>query len=644
MTRHGRPRLRLGHALVLAGLAAAAWVFWSWTGARGDLVRSLLHIRHVTRGSTSRPGPRLSGRVAITEADGPFRHLRGRTLEFALQAPNRFRLAATLNEPALTIGRNGDELWVHAPTQRFAVIGRPGVPRFTARADSRDDRRLSPIPTLSVLHALTLPLALHVSRTPPEIAAGHTCRVLCLQARPSLIRRGLLPAGELRLWMRESDHLPVRACWINAGGRRLTVEVHDLTCTNVPADPAIWRADVPSDHQSVTTAVSHLTRFVSSALSLLRQPAPEALTPAGQRRPVASAGDGRLELHDGVRVLFLQGSPEAMGRQHGALLTREVREVVDRMLYGVGVGSSFAKGRWFFGEIEEAWTAAEPFMDPRHIREMDALAEAAGLDREEVRLANVFPELFHCSGFALMGRATKDGRIYHGRILDYLKGVGLEPNAVVIVHRPDYGHAWINVGYAGFIGSVTAMNEQHISIGEMGGRGEGRWHGKPMAQLVREVMERASSLDEAVEIMRRGPRTCEYYYVIADGRRRSAIAIRATPDTFETVGPGEAHPLLPHPIPDTVLLSAGERYETLVARVREAFGTFDADLARGLMKRPVAMDSNIQSVLFAPDTLELWVANSDGRRIASDSRYVRFNLRELLNAAPTGHPLERRAP
>ena len=51
--------------------------------------------------------------------------------------------------------------------------------------------------------------------------------------------------------------------------------------------------------------------------------------------------------------------------------------------------------------------------------------------------------------------ATVGGKMYHGRILDYLKGIGLEQNAVVMVFQPDQGHAWVNVGYAGFIGSVT---------------------------------------------------------------------------------------------------------------------------------------------------------------------------------------------
>ncbi len=214
-----------------------------------------------------------------------------------------------------------------------------------------------------------------------------------------------------------------------------------------------------------------------------------------------------------------------------------------------------------------------------------------------------------------------------------MRGVGLEPNAVLIIHQPDHGHAWANVSYAGFVGSVTAMNEQHISIGEMGGRGEGQWQGKPMAQLVREIMEKASTLDEAVEIMRRGPRTCEYYYVIADGKARTAVGIAATPDKFEIVRPGEAHPLLPRPFEDAVLLSAGDRYEKLAERVKEGHGAFTADSARRLMDRPVAMTSNIHSVLFAPETLDFWVANADSQNVASHTRYTHYNLAELLKPA-----------
>jgi hypothetical protein len=315
---------------------------------------------------------------------------------------------------------------------------------------------------------------------------------------------------------------------------------------------------------------------------------------------------------------------------------------MSRILYGVGVGSSFATGKWFFGEIESAQARVQPYCDPRYLEEIDAIAAAVGAHPQEARLANFFPELFHCSGFAVFGSATKDGRMYHGRVLDYMKGVGLEQNAVVIVYQPDDGrHAWVNVSYAGFVGSVTAMNEKHISIGEMGGGGYGNWDGKPMAQLVREVMEKADTLDEAVEIMRKSPRTCEYYYVISDGRTKDAVGIAATPTSFETVKPGQSHPRLPHAIPDAVLLSADDRYEELARRVKAGHGKIDAEAAIGLMSRPVCMTSNIHSVLFAPDTLDFWVANADSENVASHTRFTHYNLKELLKPEGTAARAEK---
>jgi hypothetical protein len=134
--------------------------------------------------------------------------------------------------------------------------------------------------------------------------------------------------------------------------------------------------------------------------------------------------------------------------------------------------------------------------------------------------------------------------------------------------------------------------------------------------------------------MRHSPRTCEYYYVVADGKTHRAAGIAATPDKFEVVGPGEAHPLLATPIKDTVLLSAGDRYAELVRRVQEGFGRFNAETARDLMTRPVCMTSNIHSVLFAPDSLDFWVANADDKNVASHARYTHYNLRELLDSAP----------
>jgi outer membrane lipoprotein-sorting protein len=572
----------------------------------------------------------FSTRIEIRQADGLPKELMGRTATLAFQAPDRAVLTADYKGKSYAIGRNGQEVWIHAP--KFGVVGKPGLPRFATAPEKKDKTTLGPIKVpLPKEQLALLPLLVKTELLPAEKIDDARCRGLKLTPKPEAVEALKIPNGTATLWLRESDGLPVRIGYADGKGVQVELHLKEVSLSEPWKDE---RWDIPTEEgdKVESTALGHITRCVSVMLGSLGEKIPTLGPATGERKLMATEGKGRYERIDGTRVLYLEGSPEEMGHQHGVLLKKEIHQVLNRILYGVGVGSSFAKQRWFFGEIEDAQRRIQPFIDPRYLEEMDAIAMATGHDKEEIRLANFFPELFHCSGFALFGSATEGGKIYHGRILDYLRGMGLEQNAVVIVSKPDKGNAWVNISYAGFIGSVTGMNEKHVSIGEMGGRGEGNWDGKPMAQLVREVMEKADTLEQAVEIMRKGPRTCEYYYVITDAKSKTAVGIAATPTTFEVVQPGQAHPRLPHPVQDAVLMSAGDRYEELARRVKAGHGKFTADTARELMTRPVCMNSNIHSVLFDPETLDFWVANADSKNPASHTRYTRYNLTELLKS------------
>ena len=597
------------------------------------LSRALQKVVSVVEPPNGAPAPAFRADIHFDKVEGLPKELAGQTATLAFQAPDHLTLAARYKNEDYALGRDGQQLWMHVAARKWGVVGQPGQPRFLTAPGKLDTTRLGPFRLpVSRDQLLLAPLLMTVEAGEDATIEGVRCRGIRATPRPETLQAFRIPNGELRLWVRESDDLPVRLGWSDGKSVNIELSLRDAKLeTSVPADA--WRIPSKEGDRIETTAVGHLARFLSVTFESLGKKIPPIGPASGERQIVAKEGKGRLERIDGTRLLYLEGTPDEIGRQHGVLLKKEINDVTDRILYGVGVGSSFPKGRWFFGEIEEAQRRLGPFIDPRYLEEMDAIALAVGREKEEIRLANFFPELFHCSGFAVFGKATKDGRLYHGRVLDYLRGVGLEQNAVVIVTRPDQGNAWVNVSYAGFVGSVTAMNEKKVAIGEMGGRGEGNWDGKPMAQLVREVMEKANTLEEAVAIMRKGPRTCEYYYVISDGKTKKAVGIAATPAKFETVWPGDKHERLPEAVQDAVLLSAGERYTTLVERVRTGYGKIDDGGARDLMRRPVCMNSNIHSVLFAPETLDFWVANADSTNPASHTRFTPYNLAELLKSA-----------
>ncbi len=595
--------------------------------------------------SIAQPSPNaapktFSTRLKIVKAEGLPSFLTGLEADIAFQSPDRLRVATKVTEQDVKVGRNGQQLWVSVPQKRFAVIGEPGLPQYLSVPDKRDATQLGAMTLGKHLpELLLLPLALDIGLLPTEKVRGVDCRVISLRPKPDA-KKGF-PDVQVQLWVRQVDSVPMRISAKLKGQFDVLVElIKPEIGAAWPKEK--WALDSNAGDRVETVALGHLTRFIDAAIERMNAKIPTLGPATGARRVLATEGNGRLEELDGTKVLFLKGTPEEMGRQHGKLLRGEIRSLINNILYGVGVGSSFSKGRWFFGEIEAAEKRLAPHVNPRYWREMDAMALAAGVDVQEARLANLFPELFHCSGFALFGKATAGGKMYHGRILDYMKGAGLEQNAVVMIIAPEKGNAWVNVSYAGFVGTVTAMNEKQIAIGEMGGRGEGQWDGKPMAQLLRDVMENASTLDEAVAILRKGPRTCEYYYVISDAKTQRAVGVAATPTRFETIWAGESHLQLPHPVKDTVLMSAGDRYEELVRRVKAGYGKLDAAGARELMTRPVCMKSNIHSVLFAPDTLDFWVANADSKNVASATRYTKYNLRDLLGNVPVESVLPRR--
>ncbi|HMO84378.1 MAG TPA: C45 family autoproteolytic acyltransferase/hydrolase [Lacipirellulaceae bacterium] len=353
---------------------------------------------------------------------------------------------------------------------------------------------------------------------------------------------------------------------------------------------------------------------------------------------VARHGQGWLEVIDGYPVLHLKGTPFEMGEQHGVLLRDHVRECLQFVLQEKADANLVAAGPLKLTPrmvLESIIAIQRPHVPDRYWEEMRGLAQGAGVDLTDLHAANFIPELFHCSGFAVMNDATADGTLYHGRVLDYGVDLRLQDHAVLIVAEPDGGVPYVNVGYAGFIGSVTGMNAEQISIGEMGGGGLGHWDGVPMALLVRQVIESARDLDQALAVFRDQPRTCEYFFVIADGKTNEAVAIEASWNRFSVIRPGQADTRLPRPVKDAVLLSAGTRYDRLVDRVEAQHGQLTAETALRLMDRPVAMRSNLHNVLFEPRSTRLWVANaSSSGEPAAQQRYHAFQLSELLSRTP----------
>jgi predicted choloylglycine hydrolase len=275
---------------------------------------------------------------------------------------------------------------------------------------------------------------------------------------------------------------------------------------------------------------------VLPSLSALAEPT-DRVTP----KLLGEQGPARLWQVGEQRVLLLSGSPYEMGLQQGRLLAAEIRECV-RLFLDFAL-SRDGNTRETFAAI---WKAAETDIPQRYKDELRGLAEGSGASLTDLQLLHVIPEKYHCSGAAAFGPATKDGKLYHTRSLDYAIDIGnrektAQENALLVVYRPEEGagFAHANVAWAGFIGSITGMNAKGVSIGEMGSSSKNEtFEGIPMIFMVREILHGADGVESAVEITRRCRRTAGYNFIYGDGKKPTAAAIEVNKDAVKVFPAG----------------------------------------------------------------------------------------------------------
>jgi hypothetical protein len=206
-----------------------------------------------------------------------------------------------------------------------------------------------------------------------------------------------------------------------------------------------------------------------------------------------------------------------MGAQHGTLLGEAVRALVKDYLPRVLRGAreeALAKARELEKRIPE-----------RHVREMRALAGAAGVPYDDVLLGSVVVELFGlnlCSGAAAFGPATADGRTVVGRNLEWPDHGKLGRYGLVFAVRPEGRRPFLSVGFPAFCGVVTGMNGDGVFGAELvvmnapSADPETALKGVPYPILLRRVLEECGSLEEARALVKGSPRTVAQNLLLAD--------------------------------------------------------------------------------------------------------------------------------
>ena len=171
------------------------------------------------------------------------------------------------------------------------------------------------------------------------------------------------------------------------------------------------------------------------------------------------------------------------------------------------------------------------------VAELKAMAGAAGVAFEDLLLLQCFGDVARCiqgagsapfcTSFALLPPLTRDGVCLVGRNLDYYDhGVG-DYASVLACYRPAGRIPFVTVTWAGVANGWTLINEKGIVVSNNTSFGEraNSLEGVSTCYLLRLVAERASTVEEALRIVREAPRACATSMLIASGRPPDAAIV-----------------------------------------------------------------------------------------------------------------------
>lgn len=395
-------------------------------------------------------------------------------------------------------------------------------------------------------------------------------------------------------------------------------------------------------------------------------------------------GAGKLYRVGEHLVCVMEGTHAEMGFQHGRLLAPQIHHVIRE--------GYMQKALWDKGYTREYVMTQSERMEkhfpPEYIEEMQGLMDglrAAGVNDvtyEEVRLGVTQAEILHyepdappgCSNFAVWGKWTTDGRLLHGRNLDWNIRGDAQDDAVILVWRPAGGTPFMMVGWAGGIGSVSGMSARGITIGEMTlPSPNGTFDGLPLFLTMRRVLEKAGSADEAAAIIRDEPHTRGWNFIIGDGAALDGRAMEVDAKSADVYlpldpkeGPETEHESLEdavrrtnHPVskdrlmelaltlgpehginvktwdelkllfPFVKTINSFQRYDWLGQQIKAHPGAMDVILALQLLcNGPVFNDGTLHSWVFDPRGKAAYIANAGNNPPTTATRrpFTRIDL------------------
>lgn len=417
--------------------------------------------------------------------------------------------------------------------------------------------------------------------------------------------------------------------------------------------------------------------------------------------------DGERQWVHGVWLMRTHGDAYDSGQAMGAV-TSDLRERLEEELFASFARQvSWSPARWIITRSSLLLgQSLEDHLRPEHMDQIQGVADAhtdpywlsgSPYTRRvyyhaihDLGQSYVDSPLLGCTGFAAGGAATADGHWLLARNFDFEGGVAFDRDKTIWVHQPEEGHAFLAVAFAGLVGAVSGVNEEGLAVAiNAAGSSDPIRPGMPMTLIVRDILQHASSLDEAQALLDSQRGFVSENVLVVDGDAGEAALFEVTPNQVQRLDAGtwlavsnhfRSDALADDPVniermEQITTVPRLERMEELVRRyegrldlplaaelLRDQQGVGDAALPRG-HRHAIDADIATHGVVFDATTRTAWVSrypslsggmvevrlddalagNLHGREVVPARPDARLTLdvkegRELLRAARRQRP------
>ena len=146
--------------------------------------------------------------------------------------------------------------------------------------------------------------------------------------------------------------------------------------------------------------------------------------------------------------------------------------------------------------------------------------------------------LVGCTSFGTWGSMSADSTMIIGRNFDFWVGDKFSEDKIVAFFNPKKGHKFMTVTWGGFVGAVSGMNDQGVTVTINAAKTAlPTGSATPVSIVTREILQYAKNIKEAIAIAKSRKMFVSESFLVAAAADNKAVIIEKTPDSLDVYDP-----------------------------------------------------------------------------------------------------------